>query len=198
VCGLNWVGFAHPIPGVRPCRGQLKLSKIVPDDFVNLTPARVLKTLAFGATQPPAAVKQKRPPVGWPFLFNWSGRQDLNLRPPHPQCGALPGCATPRELRPTVWCVFLQQPGLRTPRELRPTVWCVFLQQPGLRTPRQLRPTVWCVFLQQPGLRTPRELRPTVWCGFLQQPRLHYAPRRTRIIHNNGVGVNTCSVFGIN
>gem|GEM_PF-2090973 len=28
--------------------------------------------------------------------INWSGRQDLNLRPPHPQCGALPGCATPR------------------------------------------------------------------------------------------------------
>src|SRR5688500_16282834 len=27
---------------------------------------------------------------------NWSGRQDLNLRPPDPQSGALPGCATPR------------------------------------------------------------------------------------------------------
>ena len=26
----------------------------------------------------------------------WSGRQDLNLRPPHPQCDALPDCATPR------------------------------------------------------------------------------------------------------
>jgi len=26
----------------------------------------------------------------------WSGRQDLNLRPPDPQSGALPGCATPR------------------------------------------------------------------------------------------------------
>ena len=26
----------------------------------------------------------------------WSGRQDLNLRPLHPQCSALPGCATPR------------------------------------------------------------------------------------------------------
>src|SRR6185295_3614975 len=25
-----------------------------------------------------------------------SGRQDLNLRPPDPQSGALPGCATPR------------------------------------------------------------------------------------------------------
>ena len=27
----------------------------------------------------------------------WSGRQDLNLRPPAPQAGALPGCATPRQ-----------------------------------------------------------------------------------------------------
>src|SRR5918995_2938702 len=26
----------------------------------------------------------------------WSGRQDLNLRPPVPQTDALPGCATPR------------------------------------------------------------------------------------------------------
>src|SRR5207249_12243191 len=27
---------------------------------------------------------------------NWSGREDLNLRPPAPHAGALPGCATPR------------------------------------------------------------------------------------------------------
>ena len=26
----------------------------------------------------------------------WSGRQDLNLRPPAPKAGALPDCATPR------------------------------------------------------------------------------------------------------
>jgi hypothetical protein len=26
-----------------------------------------------------------------------SGREDLNLRPPAPKAGALPGCATPRE-----------------------------------------------------------------------------------------------------
>lgn len=29
-------------------------------------------------------------------LKNWSGREDSNLRPPHPQCDALPGCATSR------------------------------------------------------------------------------------------------------
>ena len=28
--------------------------------------------------------------------MNWSGWPDLNRRPPHPQCGALPGCATSR------------------------------------------------------------------------------------------------------
>ena len=27
---------------------------------------------------------------------DWSGREDLNLRPPAPHAGALPGCATPR------------------------------------------------------------------------------------------------------
>ncbi len=31
--------------------------------------------------------------TGW---RNWSGREDLNLRPPAPKAGALPGCATPR------------------------------------------------------------------------------------------------------
>ena len=29
-------------------------------------------------------------------LMYWSGREDLNLRPPAPKAGALPGCATPR------------------------------------------------------------------------------------------------------
>ena len=29
-------------------------------------------------------------------LVSWSGRGDLNARPPAPKAGALPGCATPR------------------------------------------------------------------------------------------------------
>ena len=29
-------------------------------------------------------------------LILWSGRGDLNARPPAPKAGALPGCATPR------------------------------------------------------------------------------------------------------
>ena len=28
----------------------------------------------------------------------WSGRPDLNRRPPAPKAGALPGCATPRQV----------------------------------------------------------------------------------------------------
>ncbi len=30
------------------------------------------------------------------YYFYWSGRGDLNARPPAPKAGALPGCATPR------------------------------------------------------------------------------------------------------
>ncbi len=30
------------------------------------------------------------------YKGKWSGREDLNLRPPGPEPGALPGCATPR------------------------------------------------------------------------------------------------------
>src|ERR1700689_1021485 len=38
-------------------------------------------------------------------VFRKSGRQDLNLRPPGPQPGALPDCATPRGCypEPTPW-----------------------------------------------------------------------------------------------
>ena len=31
------------------------------------------------------------------LFFDWSGREDLNLRPPAPHAGALPDCATPRK-----------------------------------------------------------------------------------------------------
>ena len=31
-------------------------------------------------------------------LNHWSGREDLNLRPPEPHSGALPVCATSRRL----------------------------------------------------------------------------------------------------
>ena len=32
----------------------------------------------------------------WPHVTQWSGRLDLNQRPPAPEAGALPGYATPR------------------------------------------------------------------------------------------------------
>ena len=35
-------------------------------------------------------------PAGSRFTYLSSGREDLNLRPPGPEPGALPGCATPR------------------------------------------------------------------------------------------------------
>ena len=34
--------------------------------------------------------------------YVWSGREDLNLRPPAPKAGALPDCATPRRSSPLV------------------------------------------------------------------------------------------------
>ena len=47
------------------------------------------------------ATNVAEPKLAWKRMrgfanVEWSGRQDLNLRPPHPQCGALPDCATPR------------------------------------------------------------------------------------------------------
>ena len=55
--------------------------------------------------RPQHATRRKRSPGhrkrASPFggrLFTWSGRQDLNLRPPVPQTGALPSCATARRV----------------------------------------------------------------------------------------------------
>ena len=57
--------------------------------------------------EPCGAGEGNRTPItsleGWsstielhPHADFWSGREDLNLRPPAPKAGALPGCATPR------------------------------------------------------------------------------------------------------
>jgi hypothetical protein len=55
-----------------------------------------------GRSSPQGAVwaSERRSP-GVEDRLDWSGREDLNLRPPQPHCGALPGCATPRRI-PTV------------------------------------------------------------------------------------------------
>ena len=47
--------------------------------------------------QPATIVKKMRlPAIAESPMFNWSGRQDLNLRPLAPQANALPDCATSR------------------------------------------------------------------------------------------------------
>ena len=57
-------------------------------------------SLPDGSSSPKSNVQSFRFPFGlWPLGFGlsyWSGREDLNLRPPAPKAGALPGCATPR------------------------------------------------------------------------------------------------------
>ncbi len=63
----------------------------------------VARQLGFALAEP---ARMEVIPVQLPFLegvnvfcnslIYWSGREDLNLRPPAPHAGTLPGCATPR------------------------------------------------------------------------------------------------------
>src|SRR5438093_2095322 len=46
----------------------------------------------------PAELQARKIPMGGRNNRIWSGREDLNLRPPAPKAGALPDCATPREV----------------------------------------------------------------------------------------------------
>ena len=45
----------------------------------------------------PSVARRTRARRRWLVLNIWSGRLDLNQRPPAPKAGALPGCATPRQ-----------------------------------------------------------------------------------------------------
>ena len=47
-------------------------------------------------TQVQASTQPASSRVNWKQRSKWSGRPDLNRRPPAPKAGALPGCATPR------------------------------------------------------------------------------------------------------
>ena len=42
------------------------------------------------------ATATKREEINVAICFDWSGREDLNLRPHAPHACTLPGCATPR------------------------------------------------------------------------------------------------------
>ena len=52
--------------------------------FLICTPWKIEQKKGYGNTATP--------------YYNWSGREDLNLRPPEPHSGALPDCATSRYL----------------------------------------------------------------------------------------------------
>ena len=51
---------------------------------------------SFGPKVLPMSSEQSVTYVSGPDRRIWSGRGDLNARPPAPKAGALPGCATPR------------------------------------------------------------------------------------------------------
>ncbi len=50
---------------------------------------------------------------------SWSGREDLNLRLPAPEAGALPGCATPRQPFYTKKIMVESQGETRSPKIYR-------------------------------------------------------------------------------
>jgi hypothetical protein len=58
-----------------------------------LGPTKWVRNVPQGKTKPAALLDFSSKTAG----FQWSGRQDLNLRPLAPQASALPGCATPRK-----------------------------------------------------------------------------------------------------
>jgi hypothetical protein len=59
--------------------------------------------------------KQQIKQLFWYQQGVWSGRGDLNARPPAPKAGALPGCATPRQLRSLHSKPLLDLPSILNP-----------------------------------------------------------------------------------
>jgi hypothetical protein len=53
------------------------------------------------------------------YWFYWSGREDLNLRPPAPKAGALPDCATPRHFCCPHTTVYNRSQALTDPFKVR-------------------------------------------------------------------------------
>src|SRR5262249_10816618 len=75
--------------GIRTPDPRLRRPLLYPTELLALSPAR----------QSGALLLERDYHTLW-FLLLQSGRADLNGRPPAPKAGALPGCATPRSLRP--------------------------------------------------------------------------------------------------
>ncbi len=87
--------LAVPNPQLIGCVLQAGRSREICSSFGNEIPLRPGSRFKKGS-----ASSQPRPPIDWSQDVirgeEWSGREDLNLRPPGPEPGALPGCATPR------------------------------------------------------------------------------------------------------
>ncbi len=154
--GCPWRRTARPMRLSRSIRdaGGNDAARRVPDDFA---PRASESRDTHGPPSrgiPPA--KTKGIARGQSLLFQWSGREDSNFRPPAPHAGALPGCATPR-------------PNLRLyrrPRVKTSEAGCGFPRVPAGR-----RPARAC---------SPARRRPRWRCSSSRAPRRAVRPLRFR------------------
>ncbi len=90
-------GFAHYVTGILPVPASAPLRSLTrPSLAAFLTFSQ--RSLRFKSSLESNNKKALPKKNGKCFCCNWSGREDLNLRPPAPEAGALPDCATPRYL----------------------------------------------------------------------------------------------------
>ena len=89
---------------VRSHQGTLRFTaltlapEVLDSTSVNLS-VQILWTKSIPAAQVVVPYAKKERAFALSFVFSWSGRQDLNLRPLDPQSSALPNCATSRLLK---------------------------------------------------------------------------------------------------
>ena len=103
--GLDWEGVNIPaLAKLVECATSISLSK------TRTSSPRSIKVRAVAnPCRPPPIIT-----ICLSFNFKWSGQQDLNLRPPAPKAGALPGCAMPRKKTNYTFlqCICIKKPGL--------------------------------------------------------------------------------------
>ena len=91
--GLRVNGFATSVPAKRRVRILSRRGKVArPRGFEPPTPS------SGGWCSIQLSYRRASSITGGKDNQDWSGREDLNLRPPAPKAGALPDCATPREI----------------------------------------------------------------------------------------------------